>query len=119
MSEEFATFDRQHLTILHQAIGDDFEPLIPVYFEQSDNIIHNLNLSYEVKDMELLIRSAHSLRSSSYSLGAFKLSEYSRQLEEKALANVSYQSLGQLIKMINDEYPNVKRALQDYQDRYQ
>lgn len=114
MSEAFVRVDCQHLEQLHQAIGDDFYPLIPAYIEQSDHIIDNLNNSYREQDMEVFVRSAHSLKSSSHTLGAFQLSEYSRQLEESALAHASNQLLEQLMAMINTEYPNVKQALLAY-----
>lgn len=115
MSEQQSTVDHNHLDILRNTIGDDFLPLIPAYLEQSDNIIKNLNKSYQEQDMDVFIRSAHSLKSSSYTLGAFRLSEYSRQLEESASADASLQLLEQLIEMINGEYPNVKQALKMYQ----
>ena len=116
MNEALVTVDRQHLERLHQAIGDDFQMLIPAYIEQSDNIVQNLNKSYQDQDMDVFIRSAHSLKSSSYTLGAFQLSEYSRQLEESVRVDASHQLLEQLIEMINNEYPNVKQALQVYQN---
>lgn len=116
MSEGLVTIDRRHLEMLQQAIGDGFKPLIPAYLEQSDNIINTLNQSYEQKDMQTVMRSAHSLKSSSYNLGAFQLSDYSRQLEENAMVEASQQLIEQLIEMINGEYPNVKQALQDYYD---
>lgn len=114
MSEKWVKIDRQQLERLHQAIGDDFQPLIPAYIEQSDNFINMLNKSYEQRDMDVFIRSAHSLKSSSSNLGALQLSEYSRQLEEAALEDAANPLLEPLIELINNEYPDVKQALQDY-----
>jgi len=114
MSEGPVTIDRNHLDMLQQAIGDDFKPLIPAYLEQSDNLIYNLIQSHEQKDMEIVIRSAHSLKSSSYNLGAFQLSDYSRLLEAKAMADDSHLLLKPLIEIISAEYQNVKQELLDY-----
>lgn len=115
---DLPTIDINHLDILRQAIGDDFKQLIPSYLEQTDQLIDQLNQSSAQPDLDFVIRSANSLRSSSYDLGAFKLSEYSRQLEESPNDDSFQQSLEPLIELINNEYPHVREELIAYQAKY-
>ncbi len=78
------------VTALQDLVGEDQElmqELVQTYLEGSDPLIKQLKQAVTQSDAQQIQYAAHSLKSSSASLGAEKLAEYCKQLEAKGRAN--------------------------------
>jgi CheY-like chemotaxis protein/HPt (histidine-containing phosphotransfer) domain-containing protein len=85
--------------------------LVDVYLEDTPMLLTQLHTALETSDAELLQRTAHTLKSSSASLGALRLSDLSRELEALGRSG----ALGEApatIAQVEVEYGRVKRALE-------
>ncbi|WLT37467.1 Hpt domain-containing protein [Synechocystis sp. B12] len=61
-----------------------FGEMVACYCQESQKLIEELVQGLEVEDFALIRRTAHSLKSSSASLGAQQLSTFCQQLEKNA-----------------------------------
>ncbi|OQX96639.1 hypothetical protein B6I21_00445 [candidate division KSB1 bacterium 4572_119] len=93
--------------------GDFLVEMINTFFDETSLIIENMRKGLESNDKELFIRSAHSLKSSSANVGAMKLSELGKELEEIG-NNGGFKNSSEKIKHVEVEYERVKRALTTY-----
>ncbi len=78
------------VTALQDLVGEDQElmqELVQTYLEGSDPLIKQLKQAVAQSDAQQIQYAAHSLKSSSASLGAEKLAEYCKQLEAKGRAS--------------------------------
>ncbi len=76
--------DVRLLDQLKELIGGDQESLnelVETFLEEGDGIVAAMKSSLVNKDLELLRRSAHSLKSSAQDFGALELSRFSATLE--------------------------------------
>jgi len=96
----------------HELIGEDtgelVNELIDSYLEGSDVLIHDLSLALDEQDSDKLERAAHSLKSSSASLGAEELSKLCFELEKQGrTGNISQcaEDTKQAINLYNDLVP--------------
>ena len=81
--------DRATLESLMDSVGGDAEfmaELIDTYVADAPQQLEALNASLAAGDVDGLVRPAHTLKSSSASLGALRLTERCRQLELTAKA---------------------------------
>ena len=78
------TIDLDTLDRLKTDMGDDFEELIPIFIESTQEIIIALEQAFTEQDVEVFLRQAHSLKSSSANLGGFQLSDQAAGLELEA-----------------------------------
>ena len=79
--------DRTTLEALFESVGRDPEflaELIDTYVADAPVQVRSLQVALAAGDVEALIRPAHTLKSSSASLGALGLAEQCRQLEQAA-----------------------------------
>ena len=83
-----ASINQSSLDALLELIGGDVDSLhelIQSYIDESS--LHSQNLTKGLSDIELLGRSAHSLKSSSRDFGALTLSDLCLTLERQAKSN--------------------------------
>lgn len=74
--------DEHTLTELRATMGDDFLPeLIMAYLEETPLLIKDLQKALEDGNAQAFQRLAHSIKSSSASLGALEFSAQARELE--------------------------------------
>ena len=81
--------DQATLESLMDRVGGDAEfmaELIDTYVADAPQQLEALNASLAIGDVDGLVRPAHTLKSSSASLGALRLTERCRQLELTAKA---------------------------------
>jgi signal transduction histidine kinase/CheY-like chemotaxis protein/HPt (histidine-containing phosphotransfer) domain-containing protein len=105
--------DFQSLDQLREAMGEDFEELIPVFIESAREILNQLKASFDAGDLPVFSRHAHSLKSSSANLGGFQLSTMAANLEESAkLGNLPESAL--FIEPLMSEFDRIEAALLDY-----
>ncbi len=81
MSAE-AAIDQKTYDELVASVGDDFiGELVSTYLEETPMLLAQLREAWQRRDAEAFRRAAHSIKSSSASLGALRLSEQARALE--------------------------------------
>jgi len=92
--------------------GDEemFNELLSIYLDDAPNLIAEMEKAYEMKDVEKLTRSSHTLKSSSATIGAMDLSTLCKQVEH-ASREGKIDNLDEKIEMIKQEYERVKEAL--------
>ncbi|MEB3337945.1 MAG: response regulator [Leptolyngbyaceae bacterium] len=111
-----AAIDLQILEKLRQTL--DYDPdalamLLTCYCEESPSLVQGMRVAFSEANFKGLQRSAHTLKSSSASLGAMHLTTLCQELESKSSSGVEHESsLLALITQIEQEYVRVQAALQ-------
>ncbi|MCH8530533.1 MAG: Hpt domain-containing protein [Saccharospirillum sp.] len=111
-SEDVMHLDTQVLRELQQLLGDDFPDLVETFLKDSTQRIGELELTIESTVAEDVRYAAHSFKGSSLNLGAVRLSELCRQLEEMALHGRLYRS-SECLEQIKVEFDLVAAELQN------
>ncbi len=94
--------------------GDDIEflaELIDSYLDNTRSLLQELYTSFAQQNFDLLLRTAHTLKSSSAVIGAEDLSSLCRELETN-LRNKNHEDLDIAVSKIADEYTNVQSELE-------
>ncbi len=106
---------QQAQTALYTLVGSDMpdiaEELITTYLDDSTTLTNSLKLAVENNDPTQLEQAAHSLKSSSASLGAIRLADMCKQLEKQGRA-ADMTDVPILVQAVLDEYQQVSQALQ-------
>jgi CheY-like chemotaxis protein/HPt (histidine-containing phosphotransfer) domain-containing protein len=105
--------DFQALDQLREAMGEDFEELIPVFIESAREILNQLKASFDAGVLPVFSRHAHSLKSSSANLGGFQLSSMAANLEESAKQG-NLPEWEQFFEPLTSEFDRIEAALLDY-----
>jgi PAS domain S-box-containing protein len=107
-----------NISTLHEVASDiggedpDFLiELIDSYLDNTQSLLQELYTSFAQKNFEVMVRTVHTLKSSSSVIGAEDLSTLCRELETN-LRNQKYEDLDIKINKITDEYANVKSELE-------
>ena len=87
---------------LRESIGDDllFSDLITIYLGSAEDLIEAIQAAFIAQNAPAFSRASHTLKSTSASIGAIKLSEISRYFEKKSntgLIAISPELLNHLI----------------------
>jgi HPt (histidine-containing phosphotransfer) domain-containing protein len=82
-----SVLDSSVLKELYEIMDDDFVTVLESYRNNAPTLIGTIKTAVKEKDMEKLVRPAHSLKSSSANLGAMELSSLARELELKGRQN--------------------------------
>ncbi|MCA6571706.1 MAG: PAS domain S-box protein [Pseudanabaena sp. M38BS1SP1A06MG] len=85
--------------------------LIDSYLDNSRSLLQELYTSFAQQNFDLMLRTVHTLKSSSGMIGAEDLSELCRDLEIN-LSNQNHKGLDIKINKIADEYARVKTELE-------
>lgn len=85
--------------------------VIQVYFESAAQLLGDLRRGLESKDIELVKRAAHTLKSSSANLGALRLSDLCRRIEAAARSGTLGADLPGADE-IDAEFAQVRAALE-------
>ncbi len=95
--------------------GSFLNRIIDAYLQKSPSDIQQLNQGLAHSDAQALRKAAHSFKSSSYNLGAYKLAELCKTLEMMARENNLEQAVS-LCSDINAEYRRARKALLKIQE---
>ena len=96
---------------LKMDLGDEFiSELVETYCTETPELIASLQKALKDQDSETFRRAAHSIKSSSASLGAMRLSEQARQLEMIGKSGDLAEAAGQL-ENLETEYALVQIQL--------
>jgi HPt (histidine-containing phosphotransfer) domain-containing protein len=71
--------------------------VITLYRQEATKLVHGIESACRADDQEVLLRSAHTLKSSSASIGAYALSQVAKQIEH--LARQSHLAEAQALLM--------------------
>jgi HPt (histidine-containing phosphotransfer) domain-containing protein len=78
-----ATFEE-----LKQMSGEDFiNELIEAFLDDGPNMLNNMQIALETKDVESFRRNAHSLKTNAITFGAMELGARAKELEYMAREN--------------------------------
>ncbi len=111
-----AILDLRVIDQLKELIGGDVEELhelIKLFLVEAKDILSDMDTSLETQDLELLRRSAHSLKSSSQDFGATRLSELNAALESSCRNHWPESAANHVVK-IADSFKQVDVALNEY-----
>ncbi|MGV8074245.1 MAG: Hpt domain-containing protein, partial [Syntrophobacteraceae bacterium] len=84
--------------------------IIDMYFQSSPDLLQKIREAVRSSDAPSLHRAAHTLKSSSANLGAFKLAELCKEMETMGKTNVLLEA-GTMLSTIEKEYEGVRQAL--------
>lgn len=103
--------DPSVLESYRQMMGEDAETfirdLVRTYLQNSERLVNDMVAAYDSGGLEVFHRSAHTLKSSSASLGAMRLSAVCKQLEE-ASRNGKINVLPEQLQILVAEHERVK-----------
>ncbi len=108
--------DTRQLDQLKELIGgcqDSLNELVETFLVEGDEIIADMNSSVSGQDLDLLRRSAHSLKSSAQDFGALELSRLSAALESQCKAQWPTEHNEQ-IQRISDSFQSAAAALREF-----
>jgi histidine phosphotransfer protein HptB len=105
--------DERTMRELREVVGDEFIPeLIRAYLEETPMLIKDLQEALAVGDANTFTRAAHSIKSSSASLGALDFSAQAKELEMIGKSGDISQAGDKLIQFTGS-YSNIETALKD------
>jgi len=107
-------FDEKTFSDLRTTFGDDFIPeLVATYLEETPLLINELQEALASADIQAFTRAAHSIKSSSKSMGAFVFAENARELEMIGKSGDLSQAAIKLTELTGT-YPELEQALKEY-----
>lgn len=111
--ENQGIIDRNTFDELKELMGADFIPeIIDVYTQETGHLIEKLQQALAAQDADTFGRSAHSIKSSSASLGALEFSQQARELEMLGKAGDLLEAAPKLERLVTD-FLMVKRCLEE------
>lgn len=105
--------DDEALHELQVIMGEDFGHLLQTFVTDSTARIEAAEQAATAADSEALRRAAHSFKGSSGNMGAPRLSDLCRQIEELARDGVIDRCLP-LVAQLSEEFAAVQRELQRF-----
>ncbi len=111
--QDSEVLDAATLKDLMEIMGDDFKDLVVVYLEDSPKALAKLTDAAENDSISGFIEPSHSLKSTSANLGALRLAEMARSLEEDARVEKVDSPVARVNKIMA-EYKLVAAALEKY-----
>lgn len=113
--EQSTAIDFSKLAALKKMIGENAEKivaeLIDCYTQDTTQLLQTMNNAVDSDDAIALRKAAHTLKSSSATLGAITLSQLSKELETMS-ADENTSEISSKVKQIVAEFARVKAALQ-------
>jgi HPt (histidine-containing phosphotransfer) domain-containing protein len=110
--ENFKTLNIATFQDLRQSIDDDlvFSDLVTIYLNSAENLLAEIRLAFINQDASKFSLASHSLKSTSASIGADKLSQICKYFEKTAkTGNIAISS--QMLELLTYEYDEVIDAI--------
>ena len=108
-----SVLDQETIDTLIGMTGEDFiQELVEAYLEDTPELFSQMRSALSSGDAEAFRRSAHSLKTSSASLGALDFSEQARELEMLG-KNSDLAGAGARVDALEGEYLAVENALKE------
>lgn len=102
--------DLRALTELQALMGSDFGTLVQTFLADSEQRIEAVAAALERGDADGIRRAAHSFKGSSGNMGALRLSELCREMEERGRSE-QLEDAPVLLSSLRVEFEAVKEAL--------
>ncbi len=108
--------DPNTIAELKATVGADFiGELIDAYLEETSRLVADLEPLLAKQDAVAFSRTAHSIKSSSASLGALSFAELAKELEMTGKAG-NLDGAESKVKRLEEEYGTVKTTLKELKD---
>jgi HPt (histidine-containing phosphotransfer) domain-containing protein len=105
------TINEAIIAELRATLGDDFLPeLVNTYLQETPRLLADLQQALQDGDATAFTRAAHSIKSSSASLGALDFSALARELEMTGKTGDLSQAVEKTATLVA-AYPDVEAAL--------
>ncbi|MCF6298690.1 MAG: response regulator [Thiomicrorhabdus sp.] len=95
---------------LKKLLEDDFFSVVDIYIKSTAHIMNEMMLAYQSGQYSEIQRLAHSLKSSSESVGAIKIASLAKELEQQLIESVSL-NIPSKIEEINKVFISTTPAL--------
>lgn len=103
--------DLKVLDTLKDVMAEDFDALIPVFYDSCREILASLKVAFSAEDSEGFLRQAHSLKSSCANLGCTRLRDMASQLEQQGKTGIFPASIA-FIQPLEEEFACIQVELQ-------
>jgi histidine phosphotransfer protein HptB len=105
--------DEETFRELREAVGDDYIPeLILAYLDETPILIKSLQDALTVGDVSAFTRAAHSIKSSSASLGALDFSAQAKELEQIGKTG-DLSQVGDKLNRLIESYAELELAFKE------
>lgn len=84
--------------------------VMTLYCQEAEKMVHGIDNALQTEDWQAAFRLAHTLKSSSASVGAYALSEIAKQIESLIRQQQSQQA-SDLVQVLHTEYQQVMSEL--------
>ena len=88
-----------------------FSDLVTIYLSSAENLLEEIQLAFESQDAHKAGLASHSLKSTSASIGAMRLSYLCRYFEQVCTTG-NLTITPQLLKALTEEYEEVIKSIQ-------
>jgi HPt (histidine-containing phosphotransfer) domain-containing protein len=106
------TIDQATFEELKQMSGEDFiNELIDAFLDDAPNMLSNMQIALDTKDIESFRRNAHSLKSNANTFGATELASLAKELESMAKEN--NLDIGNRLEILKDAFAVVAEELKE------
>jgi histidine phosphotransfer protein HptB len=107
------TLDIDLFQDLQETIDDDlvFSDIVTVYLNSAENLMDEIQAAFTDQDAHKFAIASHSLKSTSASIGATRLSQISKYLE-KASKTGEITVSADILNLLDNEYTEVVKAIQ-------
>ena len=111
-----AVIDRATYGELKDLMGADFvKELTDTFIAETTELVAQLQQALAASDVATFVRTAHSIKSASASLGALLLSQLARELEMEGKAN-ALEGVRSKVDQLVTHFAVVKRHLEELKD---
>ena len=110
---DLPTLDISSFQGLRETIDDDliFSDLVTLYLSSAENLMDEIQIAFTNQDADKFVIATHSLKSTSASIGATRLSQISKYLEKVSKTGEITVSAN-ILNLLNNEYTEVIKAIQ-------
>lgn len=90
------------------------EKMLNIFFERTPELIQEIEKSYASQNIENIFRSAHSLKSNAAMMGAIRLANLAKTIEELSLGNENIKIIEDYILKLKNEFESFKNEVSKY-----
>jgi len=105
--------DMSVLNTLREQLGDGLDNLLQVFLRQIPDQLAEIEAGLTAGDMAAAMRPAHTLKSSSATLGAMRLSEYVKEIEIRTRAG-NGSGVQELVAKSREEFHEVEAFIRRF-----
>ncbi|MEW6028900.1 MAG: Hpt domain-containing protein [Chloroflexota bacterium] len=106
--------DRSVLRALKESVGEDYiGVMLETFFEETSQLMTDLQKSLSANDAEAFRRAAHSMKSNAATFGATRLSELAKELEAIARAG-TLSEVGDRLGVLEEALTSASREIREF-----